>query len=55
VIICDGFISNERLLVSSGPPQDAVAAQKFILDMFYSLNPDKKKVIYAHYTCATGE
>lgn len=36
-----------------GPPQDAVAAQKFILDMFHSLNPDRKKVIYAHYTCAT--
>ncbi|KDR09594.1 guanine nucleotide-binding protein G(q) subunit alpha-like [Zootermopsis nevadensis] len=36
-----------------GPPQNAVAAQKFILGMFHSLNPDKKKVIYAHYTCAT--
>jgi len=38
-----------------GPTQDAVAAQKFILDMFHSLNPDKKKVIYSHYTCATGK
>jgi hypothetical protein len=41
--------------VSTGPPQDAVAAQRFILDMFHSLNPDKKKVVYAHYTCATGK
>jgi hypothetical protein len=50
-----GFICTEGLFVSSGPPQDAVAAQKFILDMFHSLNPDKKKVIYSHYTCATGK
>lgn len=36
-----------------GPQRDAVAAQQFILDLFHSLNPDKKKTIYAHYTCAT--
>lgn len=50
-----GFSFTETLCVSSGPPQNAVAAQKFILGMFHSLNPDKKKVIYAHYTCATGK
>ena len=38
-----------------GPQRDAEAAQKFILDLFHSLNPDKKKTIYAHYTCATGK
>jgi G-protein alpha subunit. len=41
--------------VLSGPRQDAGAAQKFILDLFYSVNLDKKKTIYPHYTCATGK
>jgi len=41
--------------VLPGPQQDAAAAQKFILDLFHSLNPSKKKTIYAHYTCATGK
>jgi len=41
--------------VLPGPQRDAAAAQKFILDLFHSLNPDKKKTIYAHYTCATGK
>ncbi|XP_028318314.1 guanine nucleotide-binding protein G(q) subunit alpha-like isoform X2 [Gouania willdenowi] len=36
-----------------GPPRDAKAAQDFILDMFVSLNPNQKKLIYSHFTCAT--
>ncbi|CAI5667237.1 guanine nucleotide-binding protein G(q) subunit alpha [Oreochromis niloticus] len=36
-----------------GPPQDVNAGKAFILDMFVSLNPDEKKIIYSHFTCAT--
>ncbi|XP_005917370.1 guanine nucleotide-binding protein G(q) subunit alpha isoform X2 [Haplochromis burtoni] len=36
-----------------GPPQDVDAGKAFILDMFVSLNPDEKKIIYSHFTCAT--
>ncbi|XP_006796800.1 guanine nucleotide-binding protein G(q) subunit alpha-like isoform X2 [Neolamprologus brichardi] len=36
-----------------GPPQDVDAGKTFILDMFVSLNPDEKKIIYSHFTCAT--
>lgn len=36
-----------------GPPQDINAGKAFILDMFVSLNPDEKKIIYSHFTCAT--
>ncbi|XP_014899532.1 guanine nucleotide-binding protein subunit alpha-11-like [Poecilia latipinna] len=36
-----------------GPQQDAEAGQKFILDMFLSLNVDDEKTIYPHFTCAT--
>ncbi|XP_075899914.1 guanine nucleotide-binding protein G(q) subunit alpha-like isoform X2 [Nelusetta ayraudi] len=36
-----------------GPQRDADAGTKFILDLFVSLNPDPKKIIYSHFTCAT--
>ncbi|XP_022062672.1 guanine nucleotide-binding protein G(q) subunit alpha-like [Acanthochromis polyacanthus] len=36
-----------------GPQQDVEAGKDFILDMFVSLNPIKKKIIYSHFTCAT--
>ncbi|XP_056873880.1 guanine nucleotide-binding protein G(q) subunit alpha-like [Takifugu flavidus] len=36
-----------------GPRQDADAAKSFILDAFSSLNPNEKKIIYSHFTCAT--
>ncbi|KAM6975994.1 guanine nucleotide-binding protein G(q) subunit alpha-like [Tautogolabrus adspersus] len=36
-----------------GPQQDVKAGQDFILDMFVSLNPNEKKIIYSHFTCAT--
>ncbi|XP_041666909.1 guanine nucleotide-binding protein G(q) subunit alpha-like isoform X1 [Cheilinus undulatus] len=36
-----------------GPQRDVNAGKDFILDMFVSLNPDEKKIIYSHFTCAT--
>ncbi|XP_029300007.1 guanine nucleotide-binding protein G(q) subunit alpha-like [Cottoperca gobio] len=36
-----------------GPQRDVKAGNEFILDMFLSLNPNEKKVIYSHFTCAT--
>ncbi|XP_074547104.1 guanine nucleotide-binding protein G(q) subunit alpha-like [Halichoeres trimaculatus] len=36
-----------------GPQRDVKAAKDFILDMFVSLNPNEKKIIYSHFTCAT--
>ncbi|XP_008324493.1 guanine nucleotide-binding protein G(q) subunit alpha-like [Cynoglossus semilaevis] len=37
----------------NGPKWDYKAGRKFILDMFVSLNPILKKIIYSHFTCAT--
>jgi len=39
----------------SGPQKDALAAREFILKMFVELNPDPDKIIYSHFTCATGQ
>ncbi|XP_056603034.1 guanine nucleotide-binding protein G(q) subunit alpha [Triplophysa dalaica] len=36
-----------------GPQRDTQAAREFILKMFVELNPDKDKIIYSHFTCAT--
>ncbi|XP_053196345.1 guanine nucleotide-binding protein G(q) subunit alpha-like [Scomber japonicus] len=36
-----------------GPQRDVKAAKEFILNMFKSLNPNMKKLIYYHFTCAT--
>ena len=41
--------------VFSGPKKDAQAAREFILRMFVDLNPDPDKIIYSHFTCATGK
>lgn len=41
--------------MSSGPQRDAIAAREFILRMFVDLNPDSEKIIYSHFTCATGK
>lgn len=40
---------------TTGPQRDAIAAREFILRMFVDLNPDSEKIIYSHFTCATGE
>ncbi|XP_037114563.1 guanine nucleotide-binding protein subunit alpha-14-like [Syngnathus acus] len=37
----------------SGPRQDALAAQEFILQMYQEQNPNKDKKLYSHFTCAT--
>ncbi|XP_063769903.1 guanine nucleotide-binding protein subunit alpha-14 [Pseudophryne corroboree] len=36
-----------------GPKQDPKAAREFILKLYQDQNPDKEKVIYSHFTCAT--
>lgn len=38
-----------------GPQRDAISAREFILRMFVDLNPDSEKIIYSHFTCATGK
>jgi len=43
------------LFVVAGPQKDAQAAREFILKMFVDLNPDPDKIIYSHFTCATGK
>ncbi|XP_075684429.1 guanine nucleotide-binding protein subunit alpha-14 isoform X2 [Rhinoderma darwinii] len=37
----------------TGLKQDAKAAREFILKLYQDQNPDKEKVIYSHFTCAT--
>ena len=37
-----------------GAARDPIAAREFILKMFVDLNPDPEKIIYSHFTCATG-
>ncbi|XP_012291006.2 guanine nucleotide-binding protein subunit alpha-14 [Aotus nancymaae] len=37
----------------TGPKQDVKAARDFILKLYQDQNPDKQKVIYSHFTCAT--
>lgn len=39
----------------AGPQRDAITAREFILRMFVDLNPDAEKIIYSHFTCATGK
>lgn len=41
-------------LIVLGPQRDAISAREFILRMFVDLNPDSEKIIYSHFTCATG-
>ncbi|XP_077592834.1 guanine nucleotide-binding protein G(q) subunit alpha-like [Stigmatopora nigra] len=38
----------------NGPQQDVKAGQEFILNMFVNLHPDRTKLIYYHFTCATN-
>jgi hypothetical protein len=40
---------------SKGPKRDAQSAREFILKMYVDLNPDSDKIIYSHFTCATGK
>ena len=52
---CIGMLSVSRVfLLVIGVKKDATAAREFILKMFVELNPDPDKIIYSHFTCATG-
>ena len=48
-------IDQLSLFSRSGPQRDAQAAREFILKMYVDLNPDSDKIIYSHFTCATGK
>ncbi|XP_075067123.1 guanine nucleotide-binding protein subunit alpha-14 [Mixophyes fleayi] len=37
----------------TGPKLDGKSAREFILKLYQDQNPDKEKVIYSHFTCAT--
>ncbi|XP_076846441.1 guanine nucleotide-binding protein subunit alpha-14 [Brachyhypopomus gauderio] len=37
----------------TGPQENPKAAQEFILKMYQEQNPDREKIIYSHFTCAT--
>lgn len=43
------------MYIDIGPQRDAITAREFILRMFVDLNPDSEKIIYSHFTCATGK
>ena len=47
--------SPDRVSSIVGPKKDAIHAREFILKMFVDLNPDTEKIIYSHFTCATGQ
>ena len=49
------FLSTTTTGTATGPQRDAQAAREFILKMFVDLNPDPDKIIYSHFTCATGD
>jgi len=48
------WISSLVAWLCSGPQRDPASAREFILKMFIELNPDPDKIIYSHFTCATG-
>lgn len=68
VCLCCSFLNKKDLLEEKimhshlvdyfpefdGPQRDPIAAREFILKMFVDLNPDPEKIIYSHFTCATG-
>lgn len=51
---CNKYLYENFFVCFSGPQKDAQAAREFILKMFVDLNPDPDKIIYSHFTCATG-
>ncbi|POI29911.1 hypothetical protein CIB84_006339 [Bambusicola thoracicus] len=53
---CDNEVRNGCIFVmyrKRRPKQDVKAAGDFILKLYQDQNPDKQKVIYSHFTCAT--
>ena len=53
-VSCCNLLCVSLLSCLTGPQKDAQAAREFILKMFVDLNPDPDKIIYSHFTCATG-
>jgi len=47
-------VSDCGMLFETGPRQDNVAAQEFILKIYLSQNPDPDRMCYSHFTVATG-
>ena len=50
----ESCLCSDPTFLAAGPQRDAIAAREFILRMFVDLNPDAEKIIYSHFTCATG-
>jgi hypothetical protein len=42
------------MLFETGPKQDNIAAQEFILKIYLGQNPDPDRMCYSHFTVATG-
>lgn len=38
-----------------GPKQDHVCAREFVLKMYTRQNPDPERMLYSHFTTATGD
>lgn len=53
VSLSEHFAKTHLFYPFQGPQRDTQAAREFILKMFVELNPDKDKIIYSHFTCAT--
>ena len=51
----DDLFIKQNIISFLGPQKDAITAREFILRMFVDLNPDTEKIIYSHFTCATGK
>jgi len=54
VYVSSCWYDYEISLFVVGPSKDPIAAREFILAMFTDLNPDPDKVVYSHFTLATG-
>lgn len=54
-LFCEYETISILFLLRTGPQRDAIAGREFILRMFVDLNPDSEKIIYSHFTCATGK
>lgn len=43
-----------RMMTTQGPKQDDKPAREFILQGYLVCNPDKERLVYSHFTAATG-
>lgn len=42
------------MMTTQGPKQDDKPAREFILQGYLVCNPDKERLVYSHFTAATG-